>query len=67
MNTTIDRAVENRILQLLPHLSIRSAHIVAGGENSEEEIRHHTQERLEASCDIVKPWLEASRSAAKRQ
>jgi glycine betaine/proline transport system substrate-binding protein len=41
--------------------------LLAGGENSDEEIRRHAQEWIEANRDIVDPWLEAARSAGQRQ
>lgn len=67
MNTTIDMAVENLILQFLRYLGIRKAHYVADSEHSEEDIRRHAQEWIEANRDTVDPWLEAARSAARRQ
>ena len=67
MNSTFDMAVENRILQHLRHLGIRKAHYVAGSENTEEDVRRHTQERLESNRDIVNPWLETARSAVQRR
>ena len=67
MNTTIDMAVENLILQHLRHLGIRKAHYVAGSENTEEDVRRHTQEWIQTNRDIVDPWLEAARSVAQRQ
>ena len=41
--------------------------LLAGGENSDEEIRRHAQEWIEANRDIVDPWLEAARLAADLQ
>ncbi len=41
--------------------------LLAAGQNSDEDIRRHAREWIEANRDIVDPWLEAARSAAQGQ